>query len=239
STVSHELRTPLTSILGSLELIKHGALGDVPENLKPTIGMAARNGQRLATLINDLLDLQQIEAGEMAFNFEPLDVNDLMKEAVDSIAGYASKLDIRVTTLPCPQDCRIMGDRGRLMMVMNNLLSNAFKFSDAGDAVKVQVENIGARIRISVHDEGMGIPKGARDRVFDKFSQVDSSDVRKVGGTGLGLNITKQIVERHNATIDYVSELGVGSSFYIEFDRLTGDDSASASADPEPIAKVA
>ena len=173
----------------------------------------------------------------MAFNFEPLDVNDLMKEAVDSIAGYASKLDIRVTTLPCAQDCRIMGDRGRLMMVMNNLLSNAFKFSDAGDAVKVQVENIGARIRISVHDEGMGIPKGARDRVFDKFSQVDSSDVRKVGGTGLGLNITKQIVERHNATIDYVSELGVGSSFYIEFDRLTGDDSASA--DPEPIAKVA
>ena len=125
-----------------------------------------------------------------------------------------------------------MGDSSRLIQVMDNLLSNALKFSDEGGAVKVLVETLGVRVRISVHDEGVGIPEGAKDRVFGKFSQVDSSDVRKFGGTGLGLNITKQIVERHKATIDYVSELGVGSIFYIEFARLTEKGGANAGLEP-------
>lgn len=237
STVSHELRTPLTSIMGSLDLVNNGILGEVPENLKTVIGIAAKNGHRLAKLIDDLLDLQKIEAGEIAFHFKPLDANDLMNEAVESTAGYAGKLGIHVTTDPCVEDCRFMGDHNRLIQVMNNLLSNALKFSDEGDTVKVRVETLGARIRISVHDEGVGIPKDAKDRVFGKFSQVDSSDVRKVGGTGLGLNIAKQIVERHNGTIDYVSELGAGSTFCIEFDRQT--DRGGASAGLKPVAEVA
>ena len=237
ATVSHELRTPLTSIMGSLELVNHGVLGEVPENLKRAIGIAAKNGQRLATLIDDLLDLQKIEAGEMVFQFKPVDVNDLVHEAVEATAGYADKLGIHVTTLPCPEACRIKGDRSRLIQVMNNLLSNALKFSDEGGAVNVQVEALGDRIRISVHDEGVGIPPGVKDRVFGKFSQVDSSDVRKVGGTGLGLNITKQIVERHDASIDYVSEPGVGSTFFIEFDRLP--ENTAADPGPMPVAAVA
>ncbi len=237
ATVSHELRTPLTSIIGSLELIKNDKHGLLPATLKPLINIAARNGERLSTLIEDLLDMQKIEAGEVVFHFDPIDANDLVYEAVESIAGYAGKLGIHVTSDPSGEDCRITGDRNRLIQVMVNLLSNALKFSDEGSAVKVCVETLGGRIRISVHDEGLGIPKGARDCVFGKFSQVDSSDVRKVGGTGLGLNITKQIVERHNATIDYVSELGVGSTFYIEFDRLT--DGSGSSADLEPLPKSA
>lgn len=237
STVSHELRTPLTSIMGSLDLVNHGALGEVPDHLKRAIGIAAKNGQRLANLIDDLLDLQKIEAGEMAFHFKPINVNDLMTEAVEATTGYADKLGITVTSEPCTDDCKIIGDRSRLMQVMNNLLSNALKFSDEGGAVKVSVEPVGSRIRISVQDNGVGIPEDARDRVFGKFSQVDSSDVRKVGGTGLGLNITKQIIERHNATIDYDSELGVGSTFYIEFDRLEGRVEANAAI--EPVAEVA
>ena len=221
ATVSHELRTPLTSIIGSLELMKSEKFGLLPETIKPIMGIAARNGQRLSTLIEDLLDLQNIESGEMVYLFEPIDVDDLVAEAVEATAGYAAKLGIHVATHLCGEDCQITGDRGRLIQVMGNLLSNAKKFSEEGGAVKVSVEILGARIRISVHDEGSGIPKGAKDRVFGRFSQLDSSDVRKIGGTGLGLNITKQIVERHNATIDYVSELGVGSTFYVEFDRLT------------------
>jgi signal transduction histidine kinase len=228
STVSHELRTPLTSIMGSLDLVNSGILGEVPEKLKNVIGIAGKNGHRLSNLIDDLLDLQKIEAGEMAFHFKPLDANDLVNEAVESTTGYASKLGIQVITVPCAGECMFMGDHNRLIQVMNNLLSNALKFSDEGGTVKVSVETLDARIRISVHDEGMGIPKDAKDRVFGKFSQVDSSDVRKVGGTGLGLNITKQIVERHNGVIDYVSELGVGTTFYVEFDRLMGRDVASA-----------
>jgi len=214
-----------------LSTVSHGVLGEVPENLKPVIGIAAKNGHRLADLIDDLLDLQKIEAGEIKFNFEPLDANDLVKEAVESTTGYADKLGIHVTTAARVENCGFMGDRSRLIQVMNNLLSNALKFSGQGGAVQVRVETFGDRIRISVQDEGMGIPTGARDRVFGKFSQVDSSDVRKVGGTGLGLNITKQIVERHNGTIDYVSELGIGSTFFVEFDCLTSR--GEARVDPE------
>ncbi|MDO8882432.1 MAG: HAMP domain-containing sensor histidine kinase [Pseudotabrizicola sp.] len=237
STVSHELRTPLTSIIGGLDLVNNGVLGEVPEYLKPIIGISAKNGHRLANLIDDLLDLQKIEAGEIAFHFKPLDANDVVNEAVESTTGYAEKLGIKVMTVPCVEDCRFMGDHGRLIQVMNNLLSNALKFSGQGGTVKVRVETSDAHIRILVQDEGVGIPKGAKDRVFGKFSQVDSSDVRKVGGTGLGLNITKQIVERHSGTIDYVSELGVGSTFCIEFDRLT--DKIKRSSRPEMVADVA
>lgn len=237
ATVSHELRTPLTSIIGSLELIKSDKLGSLPKSFKPMIGIAARNAQRLASLVEDLLDMQKLEAGEMVFQFKPIDANDLVDEAVDSIAGYASKLGIHVTTDHCGEDCQIAGDRNRLIQVMNNLLSNALKFSDQGGAVKVRVETLSDRIRISVDDEGPGIPKDAKNRVFGRFSQIDSSDIRKVGGTGLGLNITQKIVECHNATIDYVSELGVGSTFYVEFERLTDRDDCKPVL--EPLTKAA
>jgi len=237
ATVSHELRTPLTSIIGALELIKNEKLGQLPEPLKPAISIAARNGQRLAALIDDLLDMQKIEAGEMVFHFTPIDANDLVYEAVESTAGFASKHGIPVTIDPSGVDCKITGDNKRLIQVLSNLLSNAVKFSDEGKAVEVRVETLGSRVRISIHDEGAGIPKDAKDRVFGKFSQVDSSDIRKVGGTGLGLNISKQIVERHNAVINYVSELGVGSTFYVEFDLLT--DKGNPSAALKPLEKAA
>lgn len=232
ATVSHELRTPLTSIIGSLELIRNEKLGPLPDTVKPAIGIAAKNGHRLAALIEDLLDMQKIEAGEMKFHFNPIDANALVCEAVESTAGFASKLGIQVSTNLCGDDCVIKGDRGRLIQVLSNLLSNALKFSDEGGAVSVKVEAKGSRVRISVRDQGTGIPDGARDRVFGKFSQVDSSNIRKVGGTGLGLNISKQIVQRHNAVIDYVSELGVGSTFFVEFDRLKDENS------PNPVLKT-
>ncbi|MEM5477372.1 HAMP domain-containing sensor histidine kinase [Pacificibacter sp. AS14] len=221
ATVSHELRTPLTSIIGALELVKNDTLTSLPESLKPIINIAARNGKRLAALIEDLLCMQKIESNEMEFDFVSIDANDLLCETVDSTSGVASKLGIHVTIEPCAEACSIIGDRDRLVQVLTNLLSNALKFSSYGNTVKARVEALGTRIRISIHDEGLGIPAGSKDRVFGKFSQVDSSDVRRIGGTGLGLYISKQIVERHNAIIDYVSELGVGSTFYVEFDRGT------------------
>jgi len=220
STVSHELRTPLTSIKGSLDLVNGGQLGEVPEALKAVLLIAGKNGQRLARLVDDLLDLQKIEAGEMHFDFKKLNVNQLVKEAVESTTGYAETLGIHVTTILPAQELLVRGDHSRLIQVMNNLLSNAIKFSKEGGSVQGRVEEIGDRVRISVHDEGVGIPENARDRIFVKFSQVDSSDIRKVGGTGLGLNISKQIVERHDGTIDFTSEPGVGSIFFFELPLL-------------------
>ena len=223
STVSHELRTPLTSIKASLELINAGALGEVPPALEPAMNIAAKNARRLSNLIDDLLDLQKIEAGEMVFHFERINVRELVEEAIESTKGYADQLKINMITVFPKDDIFIAGDHSRLMQVMANLLSNALKFSDEGGTVQVRIAMHGARARISVRDEGVGIPENSKDKVFGKFSQVDSSDVRRIGGTGLGMSITKQIVERHEGTVDYESEFGNGSTFYVEFDcKLPG-----------------
>lgn len=235
--VSHELRTPLTSIIGSLELIKRDKQGTLPDNIKPVLNIAARNSQRLHALVEDLLDLQRLESGEMAFDFKPIDAGDLVCETVESTAGYASKLNINVTTSFCAEECHISGDRKRLIQVMSNLLSNALKFSDEGSTVCVGVTVEDERVRISVRDEGVGIPEGSEEAVFGKFSQVDASDIRKVGGTGLGLNITKQLVEQHDATINYVSEVGVGTTFFIDFNRVEG--SKASSLDPNEVTQAA
>ena len=221
ATVSHELRTPLTSIIGSLDLIRNEAFGPMPKTFAPAVNIAARNSHRLKALIEDLLDLQKIEAGEMQFKFEPLNVNHLMREAVESADGYASKHGIALTLEPSEDSAWITGDRDRLIQVMNNLLSNAIKFSHAGGTVRVSSRSTDTKVRIEVTDTGSGIPPGSKDRVFGRFTQVDSSDVRKIGGTGLGLNISKQIMGHHHGLIDYESELGIGSTFHIEMDRLT------------------
>ena len=218
STVSHELRTPLTSIKGSLDLLNSGALGDVPETMAPMIEIAGKNSQRLADLINDLLDLQKIEAGEMVYRFEPLSVTQLIEDAIDANQGYASSLGLELIAHPPVPDVQIEGDEARLMQVMANVISNGLKFSNDGGSVRVFGEIVGQKVRICVKDSGIGIPEDAKDKVFGKFSQVDNSDQRRKGGTGLGMNITKQIVERHKGEIDYISRLGQGTTFFIEFD---------------------
>ena len=218
STVSHELRTPLTSIKGSLDLLNSGALGDMPDAMRPMVEIAGKNSKRLADLINDLLDLQKIEAGEMVYRFEPLSVGRLIADAIESNQGYADSLGINLIANPPVPDVNIQGDEARLMQVMANVISNGLKFSDEGGSVRVFGEIVGPRVRICVKDSGIGIPEDSKDKVFGKFTQVDNSDQRRKGGTGLGMNITKQIVERHKGEIDYVSHLGQGTTFFIEFD---------------------
>lgn len=221
STVSHELRTPLTSIKGALDLIDSGALGPVPESMESMVGIAARNSTRLANLINDILDLQKIEAGEMAYRFEPIDVKVFIEEAIDANQGYADSLGISLSaTLPDIDVQYINGDEARLMQVMANVISNALKFSNADGRVDVTYELLDNRIRISVQDNGQGIPPNSRNKVFDQFSQLDSSDQRRVGGTGLGMNISKQIIDQHGGHIDYVSELEKGTTFFIDLDVI-------------------
>jgi signal transduction histidine kinase len=216
STVSHELRTPLTSIKGSLDLVTTGALGPVPEKMKPVLEIAGKNSKRLANLINDLLDLQKIEAGEMSFKFEPLSVRKLLEEAADASRGYADSLRVNLTTRLPEDEIFIRGDETRMMQVMANLISNAVKFSKEGGVVEIYADKQASKARISVKDNGIGIPENAKEQVFGQFSQVDSSDCRKVGGTGLGMNISRRIVERHKGTIDYESVVGKGSTFFIE-----------------------
>jgi signal transduction histidine kinase len=224
STVSHELRTPLTSIKGSLDLLNSGALGDLPEQTRPMLEIAGKNSKRLADLINDLLDLQKIEAGEMVYRFEPLNVRQLLEDAIESNQGYADSLGIELLSYLPEENIYIDGDEARLQQVMANVISNGLKFSNKNSAVKVFTEVTDHKVRICVKDSGIGIPEDAKEKVFGKFTQVDSSDQRRIGGTGLGMNITKQIVERHNGHIDYVSRLGHGTTFFIELDIIEADD---------------
>jgi signal transduction histidine kinase len=218
STVSHELRTPLTSIKGTLELVNSGVMGPVPSQMQPIMTIAAKNSKRLADLINDLLDLQKIEAGEMAFRFSLLNVRDLVDESVTMSRSYAEQMDVSLSVSHMNDEVFINGDAGRLSQVMANLISNASKFSHKGGTVEISTKRMGDRVRIYVKDKGVGIPDNAKDRVFGQFSQVDSSDQRRVGGTGLGMNISKKIVEKHDGQIDYESTLGQGTTFFIEFE---------------------
>lgn len=228
STVSHELRTPLTSIKGSLDLINSGMLGHVPGSMEQMLTIAGKNSNRLANLINDILDLQKIESGEMNYRFEPLDVADVVFEAVEANSGFAQSLGVILEEPDLPAaDVFILGDEARLMQVLTNMLSNAIKFSHEGGRVVAGYRILGDTVRIFVTDEGVGIPEDGRDMVFDQFRQVDNSDQRQVGGTGLGMSITKQIVEQHGGTIDFVSELGKGSTFYVDLAVLPDTEAAA------------
>ncbi|MCI2399238.1 HAMP domain-containing sensor histidine kinase [Aliiroseovarius subalbicans] len=219
STVSHELRTPLTSIKGSLDLINSNSLGEVPPNLAPVLGIAGKNSNRLAALIDDLLDLQKIETGDLAFNFENLDLRDVVQETVEASEGYADGLGMALEVDLPEGAAPVYGDASRLRQVIENLLSNALKFSFEGGTVRVRVEVGSEQVSVSVEDKGIGIPEGVEDKVFGRFSQVDASDQRLVGGTGLGMSITKGIVERHGGTIGYSSVLNGGTVFRVTLER--------------------
>ncbi|MEX0280007.1 MAG: sensor histidine kinase [Arenibacterium sp.] len=218
--VSHELRTPLTSIKGSLDLLNSGMLGPVPEKMESILGIAGKNSERLALLINDILDLQKIEAGEVNYRFAPVDMPEFVRDAVEANKSFADTMDIKlVADIDAAPDVLARGDERRLMQVMNNMISNAIKFSHKGGTVRVTFTLENERIRVSVIDQGIGIPEESRELVFGKFTQVDSSDQREVGGTGLGMNISLKIVEAHNGVIDYVSEYGRGTTFFMTLDQ--------------------
>ncbi|MCK9386981.1 MAG: CHASE domain-containing protein [Sulfuritalea sp.] len=217
STVSHELRTPLTSIRGSLALIVGGVAGDLPAAAKPLVDIAHRNSERLILLVNDILDMEKIEAGKMEFDIRPAGLMDLLKQALEANRAYAEQFNVGYELENELPDAMVNVDANRLLQVFANLLSNAAKFSFTGGTVRIGVERIGQRIRVAVKDNGPGIPEEFRDRIFEKFAQADSSDTRKKGGTGLGLSITKAIVEQMGGSIGFDSQPNVLTTFYVEF----------------------
>jgi signal transduction histidine kinase len=216
STVSHELRTPLTSIHGALGLILGNALGEVPPKIHSMLELAEQNSQRLIRLINDILDMQKIEAGQMHFHFAKVQLQPLLHCAVEQMAGYAEQHQVTLELGAVPDDLWLWADSNRLMQVLANLLSNAAKFSFANSVVRIQVQQLNELVRIAIIDQGQGIDEEFKAFIFRPFSQSDTSDVRNFGGTGLGLSISKSIVEHHGGNLSFESTLGQGSSFYID-----------------------
>ncbi len=216
STVSHELRTPLTSIHGALGLILGNALGEPDPKIRAMLELAEQNSQRLIRLINDILDMQKIEAGQMNFHFAKVQLQPLLHCAVDQMAGYAEQHQVTIELGAVPDDLWLWADSNRLMQVLANLLSNAAKFSFAHSTVQIKVQQLNEQVRIAIIDQGQGIDEEFKAFIFRPFSQSDTSDVRNFGGTGLGLSISKSIIEQHGGTLSFESTTGQGSSFYID-----------------------
>ena len=217
SAVSHELRTPLTAIKGSLDLVINGAVGVLPEKAADMLKLAQRNGERLLGLIGDLLDIQKIETGGLALAVEKLELIGLVGNALQVNSAYADSKGVSFRFEPELDDIFIDVDSERLNQVLANLLSNAAKFSPKGAAICVRVGRDGDDAVISVEDKGPGIPADFHDRLFEKFTQADGSDNRTYEGAGLGLAISKTLVEQMGGEISFATEVGVGTTFFLRF----------------------
>ena len=215
STVSHELRTPLTSIAGSLGLLAGGAAGILPEKAARFIQIAQANSQRLVRLINDILDIEKIQSGKLRLEMAPQDLRDIARRSVEGVQGYAGDLNVALAVAD-GDPVRIRGDADRLIQVVTNLLSNALKFSPKGGEVQISLEVETRLARLSVIDDGPGIPDAFRARIFSKFAQADGSDTRAKGGTGLGLAIAREIAERHGGRLWFESDEGHGAAFHLD-----------------------
>jgi len=213
STVSHELRTPLTSIRGSLGLLEGGVMGELPPQALDMVRIARTNTERLIRLINDILDLEKMEAGKLELKLTLLECVALVEATLTGVQGLADAagVTLRSEVEGAP---RVKGDPDRLIQVLTNLVSNAVKFSPRGAPVTVRVvETPDGRVRFSVVDQGPGISPEQRGRLFGRFQQLDGSDTRSKGGTGLGLAISQAIVDQHGGRIEVESEEGRGSTF--------------------------
>ena len=223
ANVSHELRTPLNSVIGFSELLLTGqvegaALSDTQRDYLETI---SRNGRHLLQLINELLDLSKIAAGRMDLRLEPVPLDALLREAVDSVRAQLEARRHRLALEPAPEPVSVRADRGRVLQILLNLLSNAIKFTPDGGHVMLtaRVEDGGRHVRVAVRDTGIGIAPEDRAKLFQEFVQLDAAPSRRYEGTGLGLALSKRLVELHGGAIGVESALGQGSTFWFTLPR--------------------
>ncbi len=217
STVSHELRTPLTAINGALGLLTGGVVGSLVPAQQQLLDIAWQNSQQLANLINDLLDIEKLAAGKMQLYLQLLPVFAQVLQAKNRNAPLAEQAGVKISIRSDVADeVKILIDESRLQQVFANLLANAIRFSPPGGVVLLEVRLIGVQVRISVSDQGPGVPDDFVPRLFQKFSQADSSDSRQLNGTGLGLAICRELMDRMNGSIGYQPREGGGACFYFD-----------------------
>lgn len=210
SVVGHELRTPLTSIRGSLGLIEGGAAGDVSPEAERMIAIAISNTDRLARLINDILDIERIESGRVQLTRQLCEASDLIGTAMQTLTNQA--VEAGVTLESESIEATLWADPDRILQALMNLIANAIKFSPRDSVVKVSARRERNEVIFEVADHGRGIPADKIDSVFERFNQVDATDSREKGGTGLGLPITRSIVHQHGGRIWIESEVGEGTT---------------------------
>jgi signal transduction histidine kinase len=218
--VTHDLRSPLTSIRGTFGLLIQGAYGEIPDLAKTKCERAENNVIRMVGLVNDLLDIEKIEAGKWELSLDTFPISEVVNSSIDSVQALAQQKEITIDHEPV--DVEIFADARRLIQVLVNLLSNAIKFSPNKSTVVVSVKQIPGWVEVAVTDQGRGIPKDDLSKVFNKFEQVSVTDATLKGGTGLGLAVCKGIIEEHKGTIGVESEEGKGTTFWFRIPSLVG-----------------
>ena len=221
STVSHELRTPLTSIRGAIGLILGGKVGDLPPKASELLRIAMTNTERLIRLINDILDVEKSAAGHATIRRDPLRVRPLLQTTISGVESFAREHGVAVALDTGPEvDADVIGDADRLIQVFTNLLSNAIKFSPAGQPVVVRLTLDRDQVVVRVQDRGPGIPPEFATQIFGRFQQAGGAESRQSGGTGLGLNIARGIVELHGGRIGFEPVALGGTVFWVALPRV-------------------
>jgi PAS domain S-box-containing protein len=225
-TVSHELRTPLTAIKGFIELVADGEAGPVTDTQRDFLQVAARNSDKLAVLINDLIDMNLIESKRLEIRLRPLDLAPVLSDVAATFRVMAQTKGL-VFREEVPELPKVLGDSPRLVQVLSNLVSNAIKYTPRGE-VGIRAGSTDSGVELIVHDTGIGLSREEHAQLFTRFFRGRSSVVAEAGGTGLGLVIAKAIVERHHGTIDVESRPGEGSRFRVTLPACPADGTAPA-----------
>ena len=218
ANMSHELRTPLNSILGFSDVMLEELDGPLTENMANDLGLIQKNGQHLLHLINDVLDMAKIESGKMNLSLEKFKVHEILEEVTSITSPLASEKNLALfIENESDREVEIMADRTRLRQVMINLINNAIKFTEKGK-ISMRVTRQDEQVLIIVRDTGIGIPADKLEAIFQEFIQVDISSTRKAGGTGLGLPISRRLVEMHGGRLwaESTGVAGEGSTFFVE-----------------------
>ncbi|MER9971966.1 GAF domain-containing protein [Mesorhizobium sp. M0060] len=227
ANMSHELRTPLNSVLGFTELLVDGIYGELPDKAKTTVARVQANGRHLLGLINDVLDLSKIEAGQLTLAIEDYSIAQIVRSTVTAVEPLARAKGLELSTTVAENLPFGRGDERRLTQVLLNLVGNAVKFTETG-AVDILADAVDGHFEITVRDTGPGIASKDQALIFEEFQQVDNSSTRQKGGTGLGLAISKRIVEMHGGTIDVESVIGSGSTFRLKVPIWVNEDVRAA-----------
>jgi PAS domain S-box-containing protein len=222
--VGHELRAPLTSIRGSLSYISNSMSDQLTPRVKKLIDLASRGSERLVRLINDMLDIDRIESGKMEFHLKPFELAPVIEYAIEANRAYADNFQVHFhldgESLP---GAKVRADSDRLVQVLTNLLTNAAKFSPANEVVRVSVSRLQNQIRVAVADRGPGIPDDFRKHIFEKFAQASTHQSGDRRGSGLGLCISKAIMEKLGGNIHFETEIGSGTTFFLDLPEWSGN----------------